>query len=84
MNWKAKAHITLGIIIWLIPITAYLTSIYFSITLFLLPLIELYGFWNWLGMFLAIFFSAALSSGLFFFMVGHVRTPRDIYEGHTS
>lgn len=84
MNWKAKLHLALVITIWLIPITAYIGVWYYSITLFLLPLIELYGFWNWLGMLLGLTAVGTISSAFFFYLVASIRTPRDVYTGHTS
>lgn len=84
MNWKAKLHLAFGITLWLIPISAYLATWYYSITLFLLPLIKMYGFWNWLGMFVGLTAVGAISSACVFYMIGSIRTPRDIYKGHTS
>jgi hypothetical protein len=34
MNWKAKAQIILGIIIWAVPFLAYGATWYYSITLY--------------------------------------------------
>lgn len=80
MNWKDRIFFTFGIIIWLTPIAAYIYTWYLSITLFLMPLINLYGFWNWLGMLLGITALGAVSTGFFFYLVGHVRTPQATYK----
>lgn len=77
---KDKLTLILGIIIWVTPVVAYAATWFYSIKLFLMPLIELYGFWNWIGMFLGLTALGAISSGFFFYLIANVRTPQATYK----
>ena len=54
----------LGIAIWLLPIAVWLISCYFGITLLWMPLFDLYGFWNTIGIVTAL--NAAVFASLLF------------------
>lgn len=73
-----------GLSIWATPIIAYIVTWYYSIKLFLLPLIQLYGFWSWLGMVLALTAAAYASTFTFFWMISKFKSPKTIIEEHTN
>ena len=62
-----------------IILSAYLYTLYWSIKLFLLPLINLYGGWTFLGYFFGIFI-AAFAFSFAFFAIPKPHPPQATYK----